>query len=85
MCISFGLHRGTVVIPKTVNLTRIIENYKATSLALDKEDMDKLAGIDKNFRLLKVIVGNVVVCVCVCVLSMYMSHYIQISHHDHML
>ena len=66
MCISFALHRGMVVIPKTVNVTRIIENYKATSLTLKKEDIEKLAGIDKNFRLLKVIVGNKVVPLCDC-------------------
>ena len=75
MCISFGLHRGMVVIPKTVNLTRIIENYKATSLLLDKEDMDKLAGMEKNLRLLKVIMGKnkyhhvIVMRVCVYLLS----------------
>ena len=64
MCISFGLHRGTVVVPKTVTLTRIIENYKATSLTLDKEDMDKLAGIDKNFRFFKVVMWMKVVLLC---------------------
>ena len=60
-----------VVIPKTVTLTRIIENYKATSLTLDKEDIEKLAGLERNLRLMKVIMGKKEIplccsCVCVC-------------------
>ncbi len=54
MCISYGLHRGLVVIPKTVNPTRIVENFKSVTLSLTEEDMSRLAGIDKNLRLMKV-------------------------------
>ena len=54
MCISYGLHRGTVVIPKTVNPKRIVENFNSTSLSLTEDDMKALAGIDKGLRLFKV-------------------------------
>jgi len=43
-----------VVIPKTVNPTRIVDNYKSTSLSLTEEDMKRLAGIDRNLRLFRV-------------------------------
>ena len=54
VCISFALHRGTIVIPKTVNLTRVVENFKSTELKLDAEDMTRLTDIDKDLRLFKV-------------------------------
>ncbi len=54
MCISYGLHCGTVVIPKTVNPKRIVENFNSTRLSLTEDDMKALAGIDKGLRLFKV-------------------------------
>ena len=43
-----------VVIPKTVNPKRIIENHKSTALSLTGDDMKEFAGLDKNLRLMKV-------------------------------
>ena len=54
VCIAFALHRGLVVIPKTVTPARITENLKSTELKLDQEDMRRLRGVDKNFRQLVV-------------------------------
>ena len=50
VCIAFALHRGLVVIPKTVNPARITENLKSTELKLDAEDMRRLRGLDRNYR-----------------------------------
>ena len=54
ICIAFAIHRGIVVIPKTVNPTRITENLKSTEVKLDPEDMKRLREADKNSRLLTV-------------------------------
>ena len=50
VCIAFCLHRGMVVISKTVGHARITENLKATELELDVEDMKRLRELDRNFR-----------------------------------
>jgi diketogulonate reductase-like aldo/keto reductase len=51
VCIAFALHRGMVVIPKTVTPSRITENLKATEIKLDADDMKRLCALgDKNFR-----------------------------------
>ena len=51
ICLSFALHRGLVVLAKSVKPSRIEENLKATQVELDSEDMRQLRGLDKNFRL----------------------------------
>ncbi len=43
-----------MVIPKTVNLTRVVDNLKSTEVKLDAEDMRKLKELDLHKRLLKV-------------------------------
>ena len=53
ICISFLLHRGFVVIPKSVTPKRIIENQKSTEVTLDEDEVQRLVGIDKNFRLFR--------------------------------
>ena len=51
VCIAFALHRGTVVIPKSVTPSRIVENIKATEIRLDVQDMKRLSELgSKNFR-----------------------------------
>eukprot|EP00731_Ephydatia_muelleri_P031598 Em0023g105a len=52
VCIAFQLHRGLVVIPKSVNPDRIRENLKATEVKLDTEDLQKLKALDRNLRFL---------------------------------
>lgn len=48
--ISWQIHRGVVVIPKSTNAGRIKENYDAAFIKLDHEDLEKINGIDYNFR-----------------------------------
>ena len=61
VCISFLLHRGMVVIPKSVNPKRIAENIKATQIQLDAEDVEKIEAIDRGTRMFRVC--SVRVCV----------------------
>lgn len=58
VCISFLLYQGMVVIPKSVNPKRISENFKATQIQLDTEDIKRLKDIDKDYRLFKVLRGS---------------------------
>jgi len=48
--ISWAIHRGTVVIPKSVNPERMKQNLDAADVSLTKEDMAEIAGIDRNRR-----------------------------------
>lgn len=41
-----------MVIPKTTNPARVLENLKSIELDLDPEDMRRLRDIDQNYRLL---------------------------------
>ena len=43
-----------MVIPKSVNPKRIAENFKATQVLLDADEMKRLRAIDKNMRLFRV-------------------------------
>lgn len=62
VCIAHALHRGIVVIPKTVTPSRITENLKGTQIKLDAEDMKRLKEVgSRNFRFLKVHSRNVLV------------------------
>ena len=50
VCLSFQLQRGNVVIFKTTNPNRVLENLKSTKLKLDLNDMMELRKIDCKFR-----------------------------------
>lgn len=50
--ISWALHRGTSVIPKSVNPKRIAENFDAQKVELSVDDMKKIEALDKNYRFL---------------------------------
>ena len=41
------------MIPKSTKPKRLAENIKSTEIKLDADDMQRLIGVDKNFRLLK--------------------------------
>ena len=43
--------RGIVVIPKSTNRERIIENFQCTDFDLSAEDMAALDSLDCNFRM----------------------------------
>lgn len=54
VCIKWGVQRGEVVIPFSVSPTKIVNNLKAVmSNAITHEEMQQIAGIDKNCRLIK--------------------------------
>jgi len=48
--IKWNVLRGTAVIPKSVNESRIIENFKSINVNLDEEDLKKIAALDVHFR-----------------------------------
>ncbi len=48
--IAWAINRGTSVIPKSVNPERLKENLAAQELILTQEDMQKIAGLDRNRR-----------------------------------
>ncbi len=48
--ISWAIHRGIAVIPKSVNPDRIAQNLAATNVALTAEDMNEIAALDRHRR-----------------------------------
>ena len=48
--ISWAIHRGTAVIPKSVTPSRIEENLAAADVSLTEEDMDAIAALDRGRR-----------------------------------
>lgn len=48
--ISWGLHKGVSVIPKSVTPARIEENFAAQDLVLSTEDLKRLDAIGRTFR-----------------------------------
>jgi alcohol dehydrogenase (NADP+) len=50
--ISWHLHRGNTVIPKSITPERIQQNFLAHKLTLDKEDMIAIKNLDKHYRYL---------------------------------
>ncbi len=54
VCIKWGVQRGEVVIPFSVSPTKIVNNLKAVnSNPITHEEMQQIAAIDKNCRLIK--------------------------------
>ncbi|MGB3492272.1 MAG: aldo/keto reductase [Elainellaceae cyanobacterium] len=50
--ISWAIHRGTAVIPKSVNPGRIKENLAAAEVTLTEDDMAAIASLDRHRRYL---------------------------------
>jgi len=50
LLISWALHRGVSVIPKSVNPKRIAENLEAESIELSNSEMDRINALEKGFR-----------------------------------
>ncbi len=48
--LSWHVHRGNTVIPKSTNSGRIAQNLEAANIQLDSEDMDTLKRLDRHFR-----------------------------------
>ncbi len=48
--ISWAIHRGISVIPKSVNPARMKQNLAAAEVSLTQEDMQDIVGLDQNRR-----------------------------------
>ena len=48
--INWHAHRNTSVIPKSTSKDHIVANFEASNVVLDKEDMETIAGLDRNYR-----------------------------------
>ena len=48
--ISWAIHRGTCVIPKSINPTRMKQNLVAAEVPLTEEDMQEITRLDRNHR-----------------------------------
>jgi alcohol dehydrogenase (NADP+) len=48
--ISWALHRGISVIPKSVNKERIIQNFNASDIHLSESEMNRINGLNKDYR-----------------------------------
>ena len=51
LIISWNLHRRTSVIPKSVNAGRIQENFESQDIRLSDEELQSIANIDKEYRI----------------------------------
>ena len=50
--IKWAVERGTTVIPKSTNPSRIKENFESKDVNLDKEDMEEIKSLDIHYRYL---------------------------------
>ncbi len=48
--LSWGLNRGTIVIPKSVNPVHMQENFEAVEVELKHHEMEALAELDIHYR-----------------------------------
>ncbi|MEL7034511.1 MAG: aldo/keto reductase [Cyanobacteria bacterium J06592_8] len=48
--IAWAIHRGTVVIPKSVNRDRIKQNLAASEVSLSSEELQEITALDRNRR-----------------------------------
>ncbi len=48
--ISWAIHRGTAVIPKSIDPLRMKENLAAAEVVLAQEDMEAIGGLERNRR-----------------------------------
>ncbi len=49
--LAWGIQRGTAVIPKSVSVLRIQENYKSQNVELDATDFIEISTLEKNLRI----------------------------------
>lgn len=50
--IAWAIERGTSVIPKSSNPERLRQNFAATDVKLEEEDMALIDGLDRGYRLI---------------------------------
>jgi alcohol dehydrogenase (NADP+) len=51
--IAWAIQRGTSVIPKSVNVGRLRQNFEAGKLQLTDQDMDQIKSLDEHYRFVK--------------------------------
>jgi len=44
------LHRGHIVIPKTVTIKRLSENFNVFDFKMTEEEYEKVSGLDQHAR-----------------------------------
>jgi alcohol dehydrogenase (NADP+) len=49
----WGMQRGTIVIPKSVHVERIKDNFESSSICLNSMEMDEIDALDRNLRVAK--------------------------------
>src|SRR5699024_707690 len=50
IAISWGIHRGTAVIPKSVKKLRILENFEATRIQQGTDDSRQINALERTYR-----------------------------------
>ena len=50
--LAWHIHRGISVIPKSVNPSRLRENLAAAEIQLNPADLERIAQLDRNYRLI---------------------------------
>ena len=48
--LAWHVNKGTSLIPKSINLDRMLENFKAPNITLTPADMAEIAKMDKHYR-----------------------------------
>ncbi|NND62407.1 MAG: aldo/keto reductase [Flavobacteriaceae bacterium] len=48
--LNWHTRRGTSVIPKSTSKDHIVSNFHASEIELDRDDMDQIAALDRNYR-----------------------------------
>jgi len=69
IAIRWALQRGTVVIPKSVSKTRLQENFDVFDFNLSDEEMAKVDGLDRSWRM--------------CALERDITHHLYPFHAKH--
>jgi len=49
--LRWHLDRGTIIIPKSVTPSRILENFGVFDFSIEEEDMEKISTLDRNGRI----------------------------------
>lgn len=52
--LRWQIQRGHIVIPKSTNSSRIVENFSVFDFTLTEEDMDEIAKLDRNCRVVPI-------------------------------
>lgn len=48
--LSFGLHRNSIMVPKSQSADRLKQNFESQSINLDEDDMRKISSLNTGFR-----------------------------------